>query len=187
MRVAAIGYLYRNDESRLREVAEATSVITHRHPAAIAAAIGAACLIKLALDGAPVESYLGTTFEFTSGINDEYEQALRRVGHTLSWSDEVGAMRHIGKGWVGDEALALALYCVLRYPDSYIGAVRRAANFDGDSDTVACIVGGIMGARLGLDAIPAGWRARCENAAYLDDLAARRGAAARGGRVPPCV
>jgi hypothetical protein len=30
-----------------------------------------------------------------------------------------------------------------------------------------------MGARLGLDAIPAAWRARCENAPYLRDLAHR--------------
>lgn len=178
MRVAAIGYLYRHDAIRLREVAEATSLITHRHPAAIAAAIGAAYAITLALDGAPVETWLTRTFEFASGISDDFDQALRRLGHTFGWTDEVGAMQHIGAGWVGEEALALALYCALRYPDDYAGAVRRAANFDGDSDTVACIVGGLMGARLGLDAIPADWRARCENAAALDDLAARLDAAA---------
>jgi ADP-ribosylglycohydrolase len=79
---------------------------------------------------------------------------------------------------VGEEAVALAVYCVLRYPDDYTACVRRAANIDGDSDSVACIAGGIMGARLGLEAIPTAWRARCENAAYLDNLAGRL--AARG-------
>jgi ADP-ribosylglycohydrolase len=71
----------------------------------------------------------------------------------------------------------LALLCVIRYPDDYVSSVRRGANLTGDSDSVACIAGGIQGARLGLDAIPADWRARCEDADALRDLAARLTAA----------
>ncbi len=179
MRAAAIGLLYQHDVARLREVAIATSLITHRHPAAIAASVGAATLVKLALDGAPVESYLRALMDFTDGLSDEFDGAILRVGHTLGWTDERGALKHIGAGWTGDEAVALALYCVLRYPDDYAGAVRCAVNHDGDSDTVGCIVGGMMGARLGLDAIPADWRARCENRADLDNLALRLDAARR--------
>ena len=47
------------------------------------------------------------------------------------------------------------------------------ANTNGDSDSVASIAGGILGARLGLEAIPLDWRERCEKANYLDDLAKR--------------
>ncbi len=177
MRAAAIGLLYQHDEPRLREMAVASSVITHRHPAAIAASVGAAYLVKLALDGAPLETYMRRVMDFTDGLSADLDDAILRVGHTLGWTDEVGALHHIGLGWVGDEAVAQALYCVLRYPNDYVGAVRCAVNQDGDSDTVGCIVGGIMGARLGIEAIPADWRARCKNRAYLDDLALRLEAA----------
>ena len=51
------------------------------------------------------------------------------------------------------------------------------ANTDGDSDSIASIAGGILGARLGLDAIPLDWRNRCENKMYLIDLADRMAAA----------
>jgi ADP-ribosylglycohydrolase len=173
MRVAPIGYLYQHDPARLRDVARASSLITHGHPAALAASVGAASLVRLALDGVSPESFLRLTYEVTAGMADDFEQALRRVGQVVNWGDEVAAMRHIGEGWVGEEAVALALYCVLRYPNDYAGAVRRAANSNGDSDSIACIAGGIMGARLGLDAIPAAWRKRCEHGSELLDLGAR--------------
>lgn len=173
MRVALIGYFYQQREDVLRQVAEASSLITHGHPAAIAASIGAAYLVKLALDGVEPEQYFSRLYAFTDGIAEDFDQVLRRVGHVLGWGDEVAAMRHIGQGWVAEEAVALALYCVLRYPDSYVRAVRRGANSEGDSDSVACIAGGIAAARLGLEAIPAEWIARCENRDYLARLGER--------------
>lgn len=173
MRVAPIGYLYQHDESRLRELAQASSVITHRHPAAVAASIAGAYLVKLALDGIPPADFMRLILAFTEGISDEFDAAVLRIGHVLGWTNEEAALDHIGQGWTGEEAIALALYCVLRYPDDYAACVRRAANTNGDSDSIACIAGGISAARLGLDAIPADWLARCENRDYLILLAGR--------------
>lgn len=173
MRVAAIGYFYQEDEARLKAVAEATSMITHRHPAALAASSGAAYLVKLALDGHSPDHYLGLLHAFTADYSEDYDRALLRVSHVLGWGDEIAAMRYIGEGWVAEEAVALALYCVLRYPDSYVKAVQRGANSNGDSDSVACIAGGVAAARLGLDAIPQAWIARCENHSYIADLSQR--------------
>lgn len=173
MRVAPLGYIYQHDESRLREIATASSLITHRHPAAVAATVGAAYLVKLVLDNVPTAEYMPRLYEFATGISDEFDLAILRVGHVLGWTNEDLALDHIGQGWVGEEAVALALYCVLRYPDDYVACMCRAANTNGDSDSIACIAGGIMGARLGLDAIPADWRSRCENAAGISDLARR--------------
>jgi ADP-ribosylglycohydrolase len=173
MRVATIGYLYQHDETRLREVAHASGLITHGHPAAVAASIAAAYAVKLALDGVPTSQYLPRILPFVDGISEDFDAALYLVGHAGAWSDEEAALDHIGQGWVGEEAVALALYCVIRYPDDYAACVRRAANTNGDSDSIACIAGGISGARLGLDAIPAAWRERCEKRDYLRNLAAR--------------
>ena len=77
------------------------------------------------------------------------------------------------RGWVGEEAVALALYCFLRYPNSYSKTVIRAANTNGDSDSIACIAGAISGAYLGIDAIPAHWVRRIEISDYLADHAKR--------------
>lgn len=173
MRVAPLGYFYQHDVDRLREVAVASGEITHRHPAAIAASIAGAYLVKLALDGVAPENYIREVMAFTEGISDEHDQALLRVGHVLGWTDEEAAMNHLGQGWVAEESIALALYCILRYPDDYVACMRRAANSPGDSDSIACIAGGIMGARLGLAAIPENWRVRCENYALLLTTAER--------------
>jgi len=178
MRVGTIGYLYQNDAARLREVAQASGLITHGHPAAVAASIAAAYAVKLALDGVSVAEFLPRIMAFTDGISEDFDAALYRVGHAGAWTDEEAALDHIGQGWVGEEAVALALYCVIRFPDDYVACVRRAANSNGDSDSVACIAGGISAARLGLEAIPLLWRDRCENHEYLRDLAARMAQAA---------
>jgi len=77
------------------------------------------------------------------------------------------------RGWVGEEAVALALYCFLRYPNDYSKTVIRAANTNGDSDSIACIAGSISGAYLGVQAIPEAWIERIEKADYLADLAER--------------
>lgn len=170
MRVATIGYFFQHDETRLIAVAKASSLITHRHPTAIAASIAAAYLVKLALDGVPPEQFTARILAATEGISEEFDHAILRIGHVLSFTSEERALKHLGEGWTGEEAVALALYCVLKYPNDYVACVRRAANTDGDSDSIACIAGGIMGARLGLSAIPADWRARCERREELIQL-----------------
>ena len=60
-----------------------------------------------------------------------------------------------------------------RFWPSPIPAVCRGANSNGDPDSIASITGGISGARLGFDAIPADWRERIEKADYLNDLSVR--------------
>ena len=173
MRVSGIGFLYQSDPERLREVAHYSGLITHAHPTADAATIAAAYLVKLALDGVEPDEYISRTVAFVVGISEEFDDALLRVEHVRDWNDEEAAIDLLGKGWVAEEAIALAVYCVLRYPNDYVTAVQRAANIPGDSDSVACITGGIMGARLGLEAIPADWIARLEKREYVTDVANR--------------
>lgn len=49
MRTAPIGLCYHDDEARLIEVARASSLPTHRHPTALAAAVGTALLVAWAV------------------------------------------------------------------------------------------------------------------------------------------
>lgn len=160
-----IGCLYQHDDTRLAQTARAGS-----HPAGIAANTAAAYLVKLALDGVPLNDYLRRVMLFTDGISDDFDAAILRIGHVLGWTNVAAACQHIAHDKQPHEIVALALYFVLRYPDDFVACVRGAANTGSAS---ACLAGGLMGARLGLNAIPQAWRSGCENAAYLIDLSHR--------------
>jgi ADP-ribosylglycohydrolase len=173
IRVAPIGLVYQGAAARLREVAHATGIATHANPASDAATIAAAYLIKLALDGVPPEEYVRETLAFTDGISSDFDEAMLRVGHVQEWTDEYAAINHIGSGWIGEEAVAMAVYCATRHRDDFVRAVRRAVNIPGDSDSVGCITGGLVGARVGLDGLPQEWIARLEHFDVLTDVANR--------------
>jgi ADP-ribosylglycohydrolase len=177
MRVAPMGYLYQHHPDKLMETARSQAWLTHRHPAAEAAAVGAAYLVKLALDGVAPDDFPRRLLSVTNGLSDEFTAAIHRVSAARDWADEEAAFNHIGPtrggGWIAEEAVAMALYCALKHPDDYVAAVRLGANISGDSDSVAAIAGGIMGARLGLGAIPPDWIARLENRESLASLAER--------------
>ena len=134
MRAAPIGYLYQHDPEKLREVAHATGICTHGHPTADAACIGAAYLVKLALDGIQPNEMISLLLSFTDGISKEFDVAVLKIKECLNWEDEEKALNYLGEGWVGEEAVALALYCFLKYPDDYEKVVIRGAKTNGDSE-----------------------------------------------------
>ena len=173
MRVAPIGYFYQHDSDKLKQVARASGICTHGHQTAVAASIGAAYLVKLALDGVEPDRMIPETLSFTAGISKEFETALSKVMECLGWHNEEAALKHLGEGWIAEEAVALALYCFLKYPDDYLKTVLRGANTNGDSDSIACIAGGISGAYLGVTAIPDKWINNIEKEQYLHSMADR--------------
>ena len=79
------------------------------------------------------------------------ERALDLAGNEES---DVENFTYLGQGWVGEEALAVAIYVVARHIDSFEDVLIAAVNHDGDSDSTGAIAGNIMGAIVGYDAIP---------------------------------
>ena len=79
----------------------------------------------------------------------------------------------LGEGWVGDEALIIAVYCVLKYQDSMADCLSAAVTHNGDSDSTGAIAGNILGAWLGEDAIPADWLEKLEMRDVISDMAER--------------
>ena len=132
MRVAPIGYFYQHDPDKLKQVARASGICTHGHRTAVAASIGAAFLVKLALDRVDPGDMISETLSFTAGISREFDTALSKVSECLDWSNEEDALKSLGEGWIGEEAVALALYCFLKYPEDFRKAVLRGANTNGD-------------------------------------------------------
>lgn len=66
----------------------------------------------------------------------------------------VDAIRELGEGWLGLEALSIAVYCALRYENDFEMAIRTAVNHDGDSDSTGAIVGNILGSYHGISVVP---------------------------------
>ena len=181
MRVAPIGFLYQHDLPKLRQVAAASALVTHHHPAAQLGAVAAAFLVKLALDRLPPEEMLPALELETHGQVPDFDQALTRLEEALEMTSTDAALAHIGEGWVVEEAVPLAFYCFCKSPDDFLATIRRGANTQGDSDSIACIAGSISGAYLGIRGLPPAWVERVEKSAYLADVARRLAAVQRRG------
>lgn len=186
MRVAPIGLFY-EDLDDVSNIARAQAVLTHRHDAAIEGAAAAALLVALALrDTSPADMH-AEVMRRCGGRSTDFDAVFSRVPDVVDADPARVLVKRgrtevaLGEGWVAEEAVAAALYCVWRFPDDYRAAVLLAANTDGDSDSLACIAGGISGARLGVEAIPAGWVAGVEDSQHLQEVAARLWAARIGG------
>jgi ADP-ribosylglycohydrolase len=173
MRVAPIGYFYQHDLPKLRQVAAASALVTHHHPAAQLGAVAAAFLVKLALDRLPPMEMLPTLELETHGQVQDFDQALARLEKALDMTSPDAALAHIGEGWVAEEAVMMAFYCFLQSPHDFLATIRRGANTEGDSDSIACIAGGLSGAYLGIRALPRQWVERIEKSPCLEDVAHR--------------
>ena len=75
-----------------------------------------------------------------------------------------------GAGWIAEEALATALYCYLISPEEPVAILGRGAASSGDSDSIACLAGGFVGAAAGLTAWPTSWQTQIEYADRLTRL-----------------
>jgi ADP-ribosylglycohydrolase len=163
------------------EVARASSLLTHGHDAAVEGAAAAALLVALALEKRTPAEMLAALRATCAPGSADLRRRLDDLERLVTAPPDVAlSNRGLGEGWVAEEAIASALYCLFQNPDDFEASVLMAANTDGDSDTIACLVGGISGAWHGLEAIPDRWRARVEDSARLHEVADRLWRASAG-------
>ena len=166
MRVAPVG-LWEQDGERAAVLAADAAAITHGHPmgwipaAALAwivnrcvygeaenlAAVIAACAEEL-------PAWFPSQADAAADMADQLRHAAELAENDVADSANIPLL---GEGWVGDEALAIAVYACLRHPDDFSEAVIAAVNHSGDADSTGAIAGNIMGAWLGLGAIGSQW------------------------------
>jgi ADP-ribosyl-[dinitrogen reductase] hydrolase len=182
MRIAPVGLaMGRNAKDHAGLVfdhAVRISWITHGHPSGYLSAAAFAVVIHGLLLGDTLEQGIATARALVSEAQDSGEtlakidQAMTLVAADTPPSEALPA---IGQGWVGEEALGIAIYCAGVGRD-FASAVRLAVNHDGDSDTTGSLVGQLLGARDGEDVLPQEWLRELELreaiAAIADDLAA---------------
>lgn len=173
MRVGPIGLFYTSLD-QVEDVARASSLLTHGHPAALESAAAGALMVAMALADANPQRIYEEVERRCCKSSPDFTAVWRKVPELLGVKpEEVLVEGGLGEAWVAEEAVASAMYCFWRSPDDFTEAILTAINTDGDSDSIGTITGSVIGARLGTEAIPAKWRHDVEDSEYLHDLAKR--------------
>lgn len=171
MRIAPIPlYAAVHDRMSIEEadhLAADAAEITHQHPLGyISAALMAHIIYRLALDIEPTQENMKRyIMEGVAEIRKQYqahhndvecmaELAERAILSLDNGKTDLENIGHLGEGWTGEEALAIALYCSLKHFDSFEEAMIASVNHGGDSDSTGAVTGNILGAAVGYEAIP---------------------------------
>ena len=165
MRVAPIGLFNTKHKLSIEEtdlVAAEAAALTHGHALGYIPAAGLAHIVRrTAQDNMPLEKAVNDMIKtvgklFVESIEINTFTSLMNSAVSLSKSDtsDIDAVNQLGEGWVAEEALAVAIFCALKYSDDFESALVASVNHNGDSDSTGAITGNILGAHLGLSAIP---------------------------------
>ncbi len=143
-----------------------SAALTHGHPLGF---ISAAALVHMINsiaygDFTGDDALYAVVEDCIQALSDtfgEYEktaklQALLTNAIELSRQNiaDTSAIATLGEGWIAEEALAIAVYCSLKYHNAFEKALIASVNHSGDSDSTGAITGSILGAYLGYDSIP---------------------------------
>ncbi len=126
MRVSPVGFAFSDAEAVLSE-AQKTAAVSHNHPEGIKGAQATALAVFLARTGAGKDN-------IRNDISERFGYNLQRTIDDIrpNYSFDVSC-----QGSVPEAIIAFL------DSDSYEDAVRKAISLGGDSDTLACIAGGI--------------------------------------------
>lgn len=167
MRVAPVAMMFAEEPKEASQVFRLgveTSWLTHGHPSGFLSAAAFAVILHAILCGASLNEGIECAQKYLSQ-EDEHDETLAALeqGIRLAASDlqPVDAIRQLGEGWVGEEALGIAVYCTIRAANFREG-ILMAVNHDGDSDTTGSLVGQLLGAIHGETGIPDSWLASLE-------------------------
>ncbi len=163
MRIAPIGIVCAGDPAAAARMAEIDASISHYNDGiwgaqAVAAAVAVAMadgsideIVAAAMDCIPSDSWLYANMTAAFAIVEEADFnildawiALHDRLRTTKWATTA-------------EAIPSAFACLRLANDSFKKGVTLAANFGRDADTIGAVAGAILGAKYGLDAIPAHW------------------------------
>ncbi|MBB5954749.1 ADP-ribosylglycohydrolase [Saccharothrix tamanrassetensis] len=173
MRAAPVA-LWSDDVREVFALAAATGALTHGHPSGYLSAGVLAVLVQRLLAGADLVAAIDVAREELQQWDGHQEQLV-----LLDLAVEMGTRgvrpsaevieTALGGGWVGEEALAIAVLTALAARDLADGLLL-AVNHSGDSDSTGALCGNLLGARDGVDAIPEHWLSDLELADVIDRL-----------------
>ena len=148
-----------NGSVAVHEMATCDAALTHGHKLAWASSSMLAQIIYYIVQRYPEGGYgLENVIPHVNFPGDETAHKLLMRAVKLARDPAVSdldGIHALGEGWVAEEALAIAVFCAVRYQDDFAAAIRAAVNHKGDSDSTGAICGNILGAWLGKEAVEA--------------------------------
>ena len=194
MRAPVIGVFCGGDLKKMRELTAVSARMTHCDPKAGYGAFAAALAASMAAREAPGAVAPQAYYEaLSSALGEDAAEFLELVkkaaGSAAAGESACGFMRKLGltAGVTGYmyHTVPAVIQVWLRHQADYEGGVREIIECGGDTDTTAAVLGGIIGAAVGPEGIPAAWRDGLFDwpwsVAYMSELAS---AAGPGGRIP---
>lgn len=164
MRAPVIGACLADEKERLVHYVRASTRMTHTDPkaeeGALVVALAAAHGVHKGPDGVSYSELLDEIAPYVH--QDELRQALEKVRHHLDRQSSVAEFaRDMGylQGVSGYmlHTVPAALYCWLSHPGDVEKAIEEIILLGGDADSTGAIVGALVGATAGVNAIPASW------------------------------
>lgn len=157
MRAPVLGVALGHDPARLSAYVSASTALTHRDPRALAGALAVALAAWQASRG------LSDPAVYREALHElcpDQPEFLALIDDTLARLDEPVAevMARLGcatgiSGYMLHTVPAV-LWLRFRYREDFTAALQTAIACGGDTDTVAAILGGILGAGLSPDQLP---------------------------------
>ncbi|MBW4715867.1 ADP-ribosylglycohydrolase family protein [Saccharothrix obliqua] len=178
MRAAPVA-LWSDDVREVFALAAATGALTHGHPSGYLSAGVLAVLVNRLWAGADLPAAIGVARDELARWDGHEEQLA-----LLDLAVELGARgvrptpelieTALGGGWVGEEALAIAVLTALA-AEHLADGLLLAVNHSGDSDSTGALCGNLLGARDGLGPVPEHWLESLELADVIERLADEAG------------
>ncbi len=174
MRVAPVGMVAGSDDTAY-QLGCASAALTHGGPCGWIPAGVLAVLVRRLIVGDNLEDAVAIgrshaeVDQRDTGVVAALDAAVELAGRAPL---DGRMLEELGAGWLGDEALAIAVACVLAEPDPN-QALLLAVNHSGDSDSTGAIAGNLLGALHGTGPIRIDWCERVELADVITDLAAQ--------------
>jgi len=149
------------------------AAITHGHPSGCLSAAVLAVIVSLVLAGSSLDEAIQVGKEELRK-QPFHKEALAAIEKAEALAKtrphERSALRELGRGFVAEEALAIALYCALS-AENFEGGIVLAVNHSGYSNSTGTICGNLLGAASGIQAIPERWLSPLELRSTIEALA----------------
>ena len=171
MRAYPFGVVFVNNLAQAEEWAVQHSAMTHRDPIALAACAAMAIGVGMTLAGEPVDVVLEAMVTVAARYSLPTAEMMRAaIADARAGSDPLSILKRL-EGWAAHEAISAAAFIVARHHNDVRSAILEGANAYGDSDSIATLAGALVGARVGLTALPNEWVRDLERSTDLLELA----------------
>jgi ADP-ribosylglycohydrolase len=170
MRAYPFGLIFAHDLDKAEHWAVEHSKLTHRDPIALAAsaamAVGMARICQEQSVDLVTSEMVAAACRYSARTAAMMATAIEDARTGIEPSETLERL----EGWAAHEAIAAAVYLFTRHPDDPAAAILEGANTPGDSDSLATLAGALVGARCGIDALPADWVREVERSEDLLEL-----------------